>query len=634
MLLVLSCFILHIVRRMSSRPSLPSDTPYFGVEMLCPFVRRVRVRSDTSRRVDPITVAGSLDMRVLRNLWKEEPFKLLAWVLAIAAALDPATVYDTTTVKTSWCGLSTERMAYMGVSAARMIKSSDALELVTTDLMSWKVLKEVPTLQSGNWNSIVWARVFTVEKGEDLLRVILDCRKINRAVAQPPPLRLATLREIADMLRYFPDPYCITLDLRHWFHQISIPDAVRRLFAVVVAERLMFSCTLPMGFSWAPAIAQAISATLLIKAMAEAGLTCDLKADTPYVPPVMVFRRDGKIAALAVIWYDNFLVVTPNDRGLAEAIKARFVAAANELKAVIKGEVLLQQGSCSFIGIQWKTCPNGQVTVSHVPGNIVDWAPLCQRRPETPRDLARILGVLSWDWQVSGRSVTALRPITFQASKLGQLCARGGDVWDTPVLDFFTSDEWEPLRLRLIETITRPPIAFQTSTPPAKTVSRIYVISDASDSGFATVYLSANLSPHILSWGLWREEQKEQHISWRETFAATAGLEKYLGRTDGVTPIHIVFGTDNSAARWATEHGFTPLDPLLAIRLANCHSVIAQQVKWLSVVFVPGKLNVADAPSRFFGDRDKVKWLPSNVFKDCKDHMDRELERRNLLEWE
>jgi len=57
----------------------------------------------------------------------------------------------------------------------------------------------------------VFARLFTADKGADLLRTILDCRAVNEVVGRPPPLRLASLREIADVLRHFPSPFCITL---------------------------------------------------------------------------------------------------------------------------------------------------------------------------------------------------------------------------------------------------------------------------------------------------------------------------------------------------------------------------------------------------------------------------------------
>jgi len=64
--------------------------------------------------------------------------------------------------------------------------------------------------------------------------------------------------------------YGWTADLRQWFYQLSLPKNLRRLFAMKLASRrgkfkLRWMTRLPMGASFAPAVAQAAAESLLLE---------------------------------------------------------------------------------------------------------------------------------------------------------------------------------------------------------------------------------------------------------------------------------------------------------------------------------------------------------------------------------
>jgi hypothetical protein len=51
----------------------------------------------------------------------------------------------------------------------------------------------------------------------------------------------------------------VECDLRHWFHQIKVDPELSRIFGLRDNEEYWEWATLPMGWSWSPAIAQVLA---------------------------------------------------------------------------------------------------------------------------------------------------------------------------------------------------------------------------------------------------------------------------------------------------------------------------------------------------------------------------------------
>eukprot|EP00760_Papus_ankaliazontas_P022252 PhM_4_TR18826/c0_g1_i2/m.95692 len=127
-----------------------------------------------------------------------------------------------------------------------------------TRLVSWKVIE--PTHRSG------WVHpMFKVPKGEEA-RLIVDCRRLNEVLPRPGNMHLPDMRDIFRKLLK-----CNVMsqyDGRSYFYQIPLLPEVRHLFQVKLGgARGIFTryqlTVLPMGFSYAPGIAQAISRIVL-----------------------------------------------------------------------------------------------------------------------------------------------------------------------------------------------------------------------------------------------------------------------------------------------------------------------------------------------------------------------------------
>ena len=108
--------------------------------------------------------------------------------------------------------------------------------------------------------------VFTTPKKDLDLRLIQDGRWNNGFFAKPPEMFLPKIHEVIDKI--LSAAYVADADGVSYFYQIPLDESVRDYFGCRLAGgrglyRQMRFCSLPMGFSWAPCIAQRIANTLI-----------------------------------------------------------------------------------------------------------------------------------------------------------------------------------------------------------------------------------------------------------------------------------------------------------------------------------------------------------------------------------
>eukprot|EP01060_Flectonema_neradi_P027883 TRINITY_DN3752_c0_g1_i1.p1 TRINITY_DN3752_c0_g1~~TRINITY_DN3752_c0_g1_i1.p1 ORF type:complete len:848 (+),score=32.91 TRINITY_DN3752_c0_g1_i1:2262-4805(+) len=108
--------------------------------------------------------------------------------------------------------------------------------------------------------------LFTVPKSNGLLRPVVDGRKLNVLQEKPPSMKLPTIQEVITFItknRWF-----MQYDGRSWFYQFEIHPEIRGFFGLHLAgprgdfQRYCLN-VLPMGWSYAPSIAQRASLVLV-----------------------------------------------------------------------------------------------------------------------------------------------------------------------------------------------------------------------------------------------------------------------------------------------------------------------------------------------------------------------------------
>jgi hypothetical protein len=119
------------------------------------------------------------------------------------------------------------------------------------ELVSWGVAKEVP-----RDSARALMTCFSVPKGcGTKARLILNGSRLNRCMERPPSFSLPSVAQVKSVV--FRYGWGQTTDLRHCFYQFALDEEVALFFCLRKRGRRVISfLRMPMGWSWAPYLAQ------------------------------------------------------------------------------------------------------------------------------------------------------------------------------------------------------------------------------------------------------------------------------------------------------------------------------------------------------------------------------------------
>jgi hypothetical protein len=255
--------------------------------------------------------------------------------------------------------------------------------------------------------------VFKVPKGKDS-RLIVDCREVNRQLPRPGNMELPSLHQVFDdLLRC---KWVAQYDGKSYFYQIPLPANVRDYFQVklggargkFVKYRLK---VLPMGYAYAPAIAQAISNTILDQ----------------------IRRDDG---AVAYAWIDNFLFGASTKEGLEEIIR-RFKAECKRLSVELKEECTEPAKKMDVLGATIDVEEGGKIYVGSKLMRALEKEQVNLEKASevTNRDVYRVLGKVLWAlWAIARTPLANCERLLVIMREIAQHIQAGAQ-WDavTPV---------------------------------------------------------------------------------------------------------------------------------------------------------------------------------------------------------
>jgi len=519
------------------------------------------------KTLDPVDCAGAMNTPWFLRQWRNWKVMVhLTWAVTVAAVLDEMAPLA------GWCGFN-EKFDTPQKSSA---KYTPFIE----ESVSFGIMREEK--KSVSLVGRIFGRFFVVLKRFNLMRAILDCRKLDDKCGRPPALRLATIAEIALALQRFGSrAWFLSMDFRHYFHEIKLPPAVHRLFTIGVADRIFTQVTLPMGFSWAPWISQCCTATVILRAFNDSGLIINPDELVGEAPPPMIFGRNkqGDIVAIAVLWYDNVLIVCQYPP-IAEKVKRmlKHLCSKESSGVVLKGDIALTESKVSYLGVDWRLTGN-KLRWAHDVASVVEWALLLREQIATSREIARLIGVVLWDWQVSGEiSPAEVADILAVSRALSSACASDPEKWDCQAV--ITEDQRARVMQAFHRVLVESEAVFKGRPPPPPDMPLVFACSDASNKAGAGVVLRPIQQ---LVWGEpWTEQEEELHISERETIAAVNTVRRLL--QTGIADQHIVFGTDNVAARWVLAHFFFPSSEALTLELMLLANELAARGCFLTML--------------------------------------------------
>ena len=237
----------------------------------------------------------------------------------------------------------------------------------TTTLKGSGVVEETPRDFGTNYMP-----VFTVPKKNGTLRLIQDGRHLNRWFDKPPTMNLPRIHDVIDLL--MKNEYFAQCDAKSFFYQIPLHESIRKYFGTILGGgrgELDYTVMtkLPMGFSWAPCIAQRIS---------------------------NVIMRD-----IGLAWVDNYIVVGETIEEF-EANRRVFLDRIHPDQCNVEVDDMelapLQSGETLGIEVDlkrkmYRMSPKWAEKIRTIP---VEW---------TPRTFSRIMGGIIWCSHVTRRGL-------------------------------------------------------------------------------------------------------------------------------------------------------------------------------------------------------------------------------------
>ena len=558
--------------------------------------------------LDKIECAGSLKMQVLTGIMGA--MRDVEWVVHLLAVLIPSQA-------DGWCGYkepaSRDRLSMVRTTHAT--HAGNMLQLCASSIFR-RIEKE--NARTENVFRIFW-NLFLVPKSLVLARVIMDCRLLDELCEKPPPVRFATLSEIFALVFFFASPVFAVIDFRHWFYEISLPSLVRHLFSGRCDGSTFESLVFPMGFSWSPWVAQCIATIIVMHALKKASIKFTFERDeqSSNPPPVIIVRNASlRIVAFIFIWYDNITIIAMNTP-VRDCIASAIDSVCTFLGVVIKAPgIITTKGAASILGFELIRVGTSAMW-RHNDENCEKWQTLVDAKPHAPsaRQISELLGVIIWNWQLSGDPIGTIEPHLDVSRRIGKKMADIGTraAWDLPSdpadYDWVKQSVAQILQEQWAEgdamspSTDRPRVKrwrerFREVEPPLPG-SIVFAASDAMNlrgAGVRWVGDSCMVIPEVAR--SWNVEEQEEHINWKECQMAIDTVNFMLDSNSFPGPWEIVLGVDNSTTKFAMTSFFFPTCPDLTVQLLLLAGRLHHCDARLTTVHVPGVIMAADAPSR------------------------------------
>lgn len=529
--------------------------------------------------IDPKLVGGAriqwLREQAIMRSWQED------WINITMNTMLPDSIED-------WCG-------WNGTGVGEIVRTRDCYHSHLLDLQR-SIFRRAndPTIER------IFAAYFEVLKSCGLLaRGILNCKPLNARTRNPPGLVLPHIHDIFALIAFIGAKgyYCIA-DFRHYFWQLPLPHIARRLFSVQCGGLLLELVAWAMGFSWTPFIAQSISMLVARIAITEAGYTARPPCESGSLPPFWwVEDKSGQSIGAVIFWYDNLLIACRSETA-GQAITKRIAKVASSgcanlnWKKAKAGDVFtVTRGELEYLGIAF-TFDHGQLRWTHAAANINRWRPRLDTKPVTWRDYSAMLGVIIWDWTVSGAPRSSIEAAITVAQTIGSAAADDEDTfWDTVAT--ITDKQSLDVTSLLEQVLARPwstHIGRHTDCTEEHTL--LLAVDAMNTQGAAVIlgYDGAEQDFRIFPM------QRLMHINAKETRTALEGLEWSLERISTNTMVRIA--TDNTAAFVVLRRQTCTFDVDLQRRVDAIRTLFRDKnCDWLPVQ-VPGIDQAADARSR------------------------------------
>jgi hypothetical protein len=514
--------------------------------------------------LDPITVAGSINVRKLRSC--ACAFAIIAFELILCDDLTHFVTGPLTSIERS------------------SKRTDDQFNVSILKLIDWGVLEPWPAKPPR-----ALCKYFEVRKTENN-RAIGDARTANLLFRRPPAVGLPFLPRVLNLMHKIGVKFFVTGDWRHYFYQIAITDELSRFFEINSGFLQAQFKVLPMGFAWSPFVAQALGwSIILAREDNQSSLGVDEEVTRrENIPEIVILREEGRDVGIIVLWYDNVLVATTKE-GLAHRWYSRLRKNGERFNAVWK-ELSTPSTQAEYIGLALNADPS--VRWRHKDSKPGKWLSRANSPVVTPKDIAALVGILIWDATVSMTPLLHYFDEIHLLRKWSPKCKTKKD-WNEPI----TFEENDIIRIEQLKMAVRTICSNEWVVPKRIEISsNLFLASDASDRRAGVVFLNGSVTKPLWMTHRFKERARHSSIFMKELMAVLLAVR--FARKHCSQPwerCHLHIAVDNTAAIGAIEKGYSPNKAACIVIKAILDLI---PISRLTIKYVKSEDNSADEPSR------------------------------------
>jgi hypothetical protein len=433
--------------------------------------------------------------------------------------------------------------------------------------------------------------LFSVLKRNGCHRIVYNGQQGNALLQRPPGLRIFLLEHLHEAIRRWGPRWTVSLDYRHHFYQIPMPQDASFYFAVQAnhpPRDQYFPRAIPMGWHTAPLLGQAVTwAIALYRSLDDPPLGVRSEIlDRKEMPEfVSLWTEDREVGRIFVL-LDGVAILT-EDAGLADQWRIRLDRNSDTFKCVIKNEsedkaakgrtqVLsgLREGGVTFAGINWQ---GSRARADRALGSFPSVNVL--------RDASALVGSLMWDIRARGESLVDHEHLIEEASAIGSASQRqeyNHPYRMDPERKIALQKVWSRLQKNDYRELAQPefyPKALVRAVTDALLTARAFIIFGTPEDPWDVKQQSCQLD-------LPPQEQGDQE------FQAIVDLAEHVTAEHG-SPCLIYLATDAEAVRKAISRGYSPS---LSFRRKILR--LNELGHKMLLCRVPGPENLADCPTR------------------------------------
>lgn len=409
--------------------------------------------------------------------------------------------------------------------------------------------------------------IFCIPRPDGKLRLIWDGRRLNDLCKPPPPFHLGSIGDHLKTLLGEKVKAFVALDMKTWFIQLKPAKKVAKCFGVRLFNGDYILCGLPMGWAWAPVIAQ-------------------FSAEGVATRMGLEIEKEIGEGVVALIYIDNIIFALEEEPArhvgrIVEIVKE----VAEKVGAVIKEDSITVGTQVEWLGIE----VDAEAKKFRLKTSFIEKLERAEEDMTQKMEIRKWYAIISSciyaAWTIQ-QELCTLEPIIAWMVEMASTIHKPKD-WKNMVAP--NASIWEFVKECLSETLKNP---WRPAPLNCRELRLCSVgVSDASEKALAWAYHTSTK----MTWCNQRNGQPQEPIFYAEVDAVLRGCHDLLDSTQ--TQTRALWFSDNMGAVFVAERGLSKF-ACVNRELQKLFEEKQKKEVVISHRYIPTKINPVDGASR------------------------------------